>query len=131
MKLEINMNNLKSRNINKKIGLKDKLNNEIKRIFEEDDQLVMIDIKDIDQILEIGFNKLEEEKEFLSYLLSTYGLNQIRSAIEDILFDQVYVYDKTKGIIDHGEYSINGYLNPYLNNDRIAFIKMDIITDYL
>ena len=116
--------------INLKIGIKEKINKEINRIFQTENKEYTT-IEDIDGLLRIGYIRILDEKDLLAYLLSRYGLNSIRSAIEDILFQHVFIFHKEKGFIDYGEYSINGYLNPYLNDDQIWFINMDILSDYL
>lgn len=87
-----------------------------------------INHNDIDYMLKKAFKYIvEDQKYIIDQLHKTKTFNDI---VVFILQQYTLVIDQSKGLIDYGTYSNNNYLNPYLNDDNIAFINMDILTDY-
>lgn len=69
---------------------------------------------------------IREYQDYYHYILNKYGNNFKISAICDIL-DQfvivVRIKDNYLEFIDYGKYTINRYLNPYMDQDDIIFLN--------
>ena len=87
-----------------------------------------INYDDINLMIKKAFKYLLSDKQYiLNELDKTKTFNDI---VGTILSQYTLVIDQSKGLIDYGIYSYNSYLNPYLNDESISFLNMDILSDY-
>ena len=87
-----------------------------------------IDHDDIDIMIKKAFKYIVEDQQYV--LNELHKTKTFMDIVQTILEQYTLVIDRSKGLIDYGIYEYNSYLNPYLNNESIAFINMDILVDY-
>jgi hypothetical protein len=110
-----------------KLDIKKELNYILNKKYKTN-RINYIDNDDINYMLNKAFNYIVEDKEYIINQLP--NINTFSDIVFFILSQYTLVIDQSKGLIDYGTYSYNSYLNPYLNDETISFINMDILVDY-
>jgi hypothetical protein len=87
-----------------------------------------VNLDDIDNMLNKAFKYILEDQQYI--LNELHKTRTFSDIVSIILSNYTMVIDQSKGLIDYGYYNYNTFLNPYLNDDTISFINMDILTDY-